>query len=132
MGGRLGIDSEVVKLIVVYDSLTGNVQRFVSKLDLPSVKITSGLSVDEPFILVTYTIGFGEIPKTINEFLNSGYHAHYLKGVAGSGNMVWGDKYCGAAVAISKIFNVPLIHKFELSGTQKDIEKFQQEVNKIV
>lgn len=117
-------------MIVVYDSLTGNVERFVSKLGFPSIKITKGLKIEEPFVLITYTIGFGQVPSTVMDFLYE--NGDYLKAVAGSGNMNWGNYFCGAADVISQKFNIPVIHKFELSGTNKDVEKVQQEVKNIV
>lgn len=118
-------------LIVVYDSLTGNVERFIRKLNgLECIKISEDLEIKEPFVLLTYTIGFGEVPKSVSRFLTT--NNQYLKGVAGSGNMNWGAFYCGAAERVSNKYNVPLIYKFELSGTPEDVEQFTQEVKSIV
>lgn len=116
-------------MLIVYDSMTGNVDRFVKKLGLRNKKIEPGVIVEEPFLLITYSIGFGEVPKKVNGFLT--VNSHYLRGVIGSGNMIWGTNYCGAAEKIAKEFNVPLVHKFELSGTDKDVEKVQQEAKNI-
>jgi protein involved in ribonucleotide reduction len=120
----------VFRLLIVYDSLTGNVQRFVDKLDTKTIKITPDLIVDQPFILITYTTGFGEVPARVEKFLMQ--NRQYIKGVIGSGNKNWGSYYCGSAETISKQYYVPLIHKFELSGSQKDVEKIKQEVLNIV
>lgn len=117
-------------MLVVYDSLTGNVQKFVNKLNVPTIRITEGLRVTEPFILITYTIGFGQVPNTVVNFLND--NSSNLIAVAGSGNMNWGAHFCGAVDIIAKKYNVPIILKFELSGTSKDVEKFMQEVKRIV
>ncbi|OME55576.1 ribonucleotide reductase assembly protein NrdI [Paenibacillus odorifer] len=122
--------NEVVKLLIIYDSLTGNVQRFIEKLDMRSIKITPELFIDEPFVLITYTIGFGEVPKSIKRFLESNHR--YLRGTIGSGNRNWGKFYCGAAETISMQYDVPLLHKFELSGNVNDVEKIKQEVLNIV
>ncbi|WP_431785926.1 class Ib ribonucleoside-diphosphate reductase assembly flavoprotein NrdI [Paenibacillus lactis] len=119
-------------MLIVYDSLTGNVQKFVNKINMKNIKLTDSLIIDEPFILITYTIGFGEVPVSVKRFLESGYHRNYLKGVAGSGNKNWGSRFCKAAHTISQEYGVPLIHTFELSGTENDIEKFLQEVKNIV
>jgi protein involved in ribonucleotide reduction len=117
-------------MICVYDSLTGNVRRFVSRLEVESIRISPELKIIKPFFLITYTIGFGDIPKTTREFLT---HNHpYLIGVAVSGNRNWGDKFAQAADTISKLYNVPIVHKFELSGTKKDVEIFLQEAQRIV
>jgi protein involved in ribonucleotide reduction len=120
----------VFKLLIIYDSLTGNVQRFINKLDMRSTKITTELSINEPFVLITYSIGYGEVPKSIEKFLESNHQ--YLKGIIGSGNRNWGKFYCGAAEIISKRYDVPLLHKFELSGNAYDVEKIKQEVLNIV
>nr|WP_211747920.1 class Ib ribonucleoside-diphosphate reductase assembly flavoprotein NrdI [Paenibacillus sp. Marseille-Q4541] len=118
-------------MIVVYDSLTGNIERFIKKLkNFECIRITEDMRINKPFVLLTYTIGFGEVPKSVSKFLSN--NDQYLKGVAGSGNMNWGAFYCGAAERISKYYNVPLIHKFELSGTMNDVDKFTQGVNCIV
>lgn len=118
------------KLLVIFDSLTGNVQRFINKLSMRNAKISTDLIVSEPFVLITYTTGFGEIPESVKKFLILN-HTH-LKGVIGSGNKNWGSFYCGSAETISKQYDVPLLHKFELSGSQKDVEKIKQEVLNIV
>jgi len=113
-------------MLLIYDSLTGNVQRFINKLGVRSVKISDGLIVKEPYILVTYTVGFGEVPESTANFLKRNYS--YLKGVASSGNRNWGTNFGKAGEQISNTFKVPLLLKFELSGTKRDVEIFEQEV----
>lgn len=115
--------------LIVYDSLTGNVQRFVSKLKYQSVKITENLEVKHPYILVTYTTGFGEVPKTTLEFLSR--NSLFLLGISGSGNKNWGNTYCQSAKTISKNYKVPIVHTFELSGTEEDVIFFEREVEKL-
>lgn len=117
-------------LLIVFDSKTGNVQRFVDKLNMRAIKIIPDLIIDEPFILITYTTGFGEVPKITKEFLNRNYLN--LRGVASSGNRNWGSRFALAADKISYTYSVPIILKFELSGTKNDVEKFMQEVAKVV
>jgi protein involved in ribonucleotide reduction len=121
----------VEEMLLVYDSLTGNVQRFIRKIpQFPSVKITPNLVVNEPFILVTYTINFGQVPQNTKQFLER--NGHYLKGVASSGNRNWGTTYCKAADILSNTYHVPILLKFELSGTDNDIKQFIMEVENIV
>ena len=64
-------------MLVIYDSLTGNVQRFMNKIGARSVRLTEGMTVKEPYILVTYTVGFGEVPESTANFLKRNYS--YLK-----------------------------------------------------
>lgn len=120
-------------IIIAYDSKTGNVQRFINKvkneLDIETVKIHEDLIIQKPFILVTYTTGFGQVSKTTKHFLMKNHQ--YMIAVASSGNMNWGMKFAVAADEISKKYSVPIILKFELSGTQKDIQRFIEEVRNI-
>ncbi|MDH6674306.1 protein involved in ribonucleotide reduction [Paenibacillus sp. LBL] len=115
-------------MIIVYASLTGKVKRFIAKLDLDikCIELKKGMKVDEPFILVTYTTGFGEVPKVVMEFLE-GNHS-LLKGVAASGNRNWGPRYGISADIISRRYNVPIISKFEMAGTPSDVSYFQERV----
>ena len=106
--------------------MTGNVERFVKKLNMEHIKIHKDLIIIESFVLVTYTTKMGQIPKKTIEFLEDNYS--YLKGVSSSGNMLWAKLYAKAADTISEMYKVPLISKFELSGNEKDVEKFTLEV----
>ncbi|WP_373454100.1 class Ib ribonucleoside-diphosphate reductase assembly flavoprotein NrdI [Bacillus sp. Marseille-P3800] len=113
-----------------YYSKTGNIRRFINKLsDKHCVKSVDGdLSANKPYILITHTTGFGEIPKPVQEFLklNSGL----LMGVAVSGNTNWGSNFGRAGELIAIKYNVPLIMKFEMSGLASDVERFELEVGK--
>ena len=86
--------------------------------------------IEEPYILITYTTGFGEIPKEVKSFLkiNSGNMA----GVVGSGNRNWGSNYNAASKKIANSYNVPLVHTIELSGNTADVDTVKQEVINIV
>lgn len=58
-------------MLIAYDSKTGNVKRFINKLKLPAVQavqIDEALTLNEPFVLVTYTTGFGQIPDKVVHF----------------------------------------------------------------
>ncbi|MBW5446970.1 class Ib ribonucleoside-diphosphate reductase assembly flavoprotein NrdI [Cohnella sp. CFH 77786] len=114
--------------MVVYDSLTGNVQRFVRKLGCRNVKLDESLRVHEPFVLVTYTIGNGQAPLSTLRFLQE--NSRYLIAVASSGNRNWGSNYARAAHVISTRFSVPVLHTFELAGTEEDVEQFLKEADR--
>ncbi|NQD51853.1 class Ib ribonucleoside-diphosphate reductase assembly flavoprotein NrdI, partial [Bacillus altitudinis] len=106
---------------IVFDSKTGNVQRFLDKTPFTDKrKLTGEEFLDTPFILVTFTTGFGQVPGTTQSFLEK--NAHLLLGVAVSGNKVWGDNFAKSADTISKQYQVPILHTFELSGTKRDVE----------
>lgn len=115
-------------MLIAYDSKTGNVKRFVDKLEnMKCVRISTDVKLNEPFILITYTTGFGQVPQSTQEFLEE--HSHLLQGVAASGNMNWGTRYGLAADHISRQYSVPVLMKFELSGTKRDVDKFIREVH---
>jgi len=116
-------------MLVVFDSMTGNVARFIHKLPYPSFKIEPGLKVKEDFILITYTTGFGKVPEAVTAFLKESHP--YLKGVAASGNRNWGHNFAISAEIVAKKYRVPVILKFELAGMKKDIELFIKGVEDI-
>lgn len=118
-----------VQLLVAYDSLTGNIKKFIAKVGLPSVQISEGLIINEPFVLVTYTTGFGEVPSSTLEFLKR--NNQRLIGVAVSGNRNWGQFFARSGDIISNMYNVPLIHKFELHGTPQDVVTFKEGVQRL-
>ena len=119
----------IIVLLIVYDSMTGNVKRFISKLKLPAVQIQNQMTIDEPYVLITYTTGFGQIPEKVSSFLQK--NSQHLVGVSASGNRNWGERFAKSADLISKAYNVPVISKFELSGTKSDVAYFEQEVSRI-
>ncbi|MCQ4086600.1 class Ib ribonucleoside-diphosphate reductase assembly flavoprotein NrdI [Saccharibacillus sp. JS10] len=114
-------------MLIAYDSRTGNVRRFIEKLELPAIQIDETMKLEEPFILVTYTTGFGQIPDKVNSFLQK--NGQQLKGVCASGNRNWGLSFAKSADTISQTYGVPILCKFELSGTNKDILHLKEELN---
>lgn len=112
--------------------MTGNVKRFIKKTELEAIQITKEMTtVEEPFVLVTYTIGIGQVPPIVAEFLNHNENYKYLKGVAVSGNKLWGSNFGRAGDIISREYQVPLLVKFELGGLTTDIQKFKEEYDKL-
>ncbi|MCY9737532.1 class Ib ribonucleoside-diphosphate reductase assembly flavoprotein NrdI [Paenibacillus alvei] len=118
-------------MLIVYSSKTGNVQRFVNKLDLPCVKIEDDLVVSELFILLTYTTGFGEVPQEVMDFMSRGEHMKLIVAVSASGNRNWGQAYCKAGDTLAAMCKIPILSKFELSGTPRDIRIFKEGYDKL-
>ncbi|MFC4776754.1 class Ib ribonucleoside-diphosphate reductase assembly flavoprotein NrdI [Paenibacillus sp. GCM10023252] len=116
-------------MLVVYDSKTGNVKRFVNKLNMRSVPIEESESVDEPFVLITYTTGFGQVPEKVASFLRNNHGM--MRGVSASGNRNWGAGFAKSADTIAQQYDVPVLLKFELSGTSQDTERFVERVRTI-
>jgi protein involved in ribonucleotide reduction len=110
---------------VYYYTLTGNIPRFLAKCGIDAKPIGDTLSA-RPYILVTNTLGFGQVPDPVSSYLRKNHRN--LIGVAGSGNRNWGDNFAKAATLISEHYSVPIIHTFELSGTADDIKTFTERV----
>lgn len=113
-------------MLILYETMTGNVKRFLGKTGLSYQPISSVDRVQEPFVLVTNTIGFGDAPETVKEFLMK--NGNYLVAVAASGNRNWGNNFAHAADVVSKSYHVPILYKFELGGTAEDVAEFQERV----
>ncbi|MDO5375224.1 class Ib ribonucleoside-diphosphate reductase assembly flavoprotein NrdI [Staphylococcus rostri] len=115
---------------VVFYSFTGNVRRFLKRTELENIyeitEANASEKISEPFILVTGTIGFGEVPAPVEQFLAE--NSTWIQGVAASGNRNWGNNFAKAGVTISQTYDVPLLMKFELHGTLKDTLEFKEKV----
>lgn len=122
-------------LIVYFSGKAGNTEKFVKKVGLPSLRIPSegSLEVNEPYILIVPSYGGGEVkgsvPLPVIKFLNDENNRSHIKGVIGSGNTNFGEMYCYGAKIISEKCGVPLLYKFELLGTTKDVDCVRDGVN---
>ncbi|TDM12627.1 class Ib ribonucleoside-diphosphate reductase assembly flavoprotein NrdI [Macrococcus lamae] len=114
---------------IIYYSLTGNITRFLQRAGLEAVPLSQAYGIHEPFILVTGTFGFGEVPMPVAEFLIT--HHRYLRGVAASGNKNFGQNYAKAGDTIAAQYNIPLLMKFELHGNDRDSLLFKEKVGKL-
>jgi protein involved in ribonucleotide reduction len=113
-------------MIIAYASLTGKVRNFTSRLQmqLPNAKlihIKRDTKINESFILITYTFGSGDIPQEVQAFMRE--NGRNIIAVAGSGERNWGEhRFCKASIDISRTYNVPLLHTFEKSGFDSDVD----------
>ena len=123
-------------LLVYFSSISGNTARFVEKLGLPARRIPlhrdeGALSVDEPFVLVTPTYGGGQgrgeekgaVPRQVIQFLNDEGNRRHLRGVISAGNTNFGESFCLAGDIISRKCHVPHLYRLELFGTQDDVDR---------
>lgn len=111
-------------MLVVFDSLTGQTKRFATNLGFNTVNVKLYEETDEDVFLVTRSINFGQIPEPTKNFLDQ--FKHKVIGCAVSGNLNWGANFGMAGVKIEKIYNIPLIKKFEGSGFKSDVEFVKQ------
>lgn len=124
------LDLAVNNMNIIYESKTGNVKRFCDKLSafgLPVYSIEE--APNEPFVLITYTTLMGMTPMKTDIFLMERHKD--CKGVAVSGNRNWGDLFAKSADNINSLYGIPVLHKFELSGLQSDVDKLIEEVIRI-
>lgn len=108
-----------------YASRTGNVESIVNALGLDATVIESGSeTMDDDFILFTYTDGFGDVPMEVESFLMT--NGTKLKGVIASGDLGYGDAYCKAGDKISEEYGVDCLYKVENAGTEEDIAEISK------
>lgn len=111
--------------MIAFASRTGNIRYIISKLGLPNIEIHEGLILNEPFLLLTYTDGLGEVPAIVENFLKN--NATLCKGVIASGNSNFGHSYfCRSADIIHEKYGIPIVQKLELRGFQKDYDTIIQ------
>lgn len=115
---------------IAYFSVTGQVRRFVKKLDLPSFEITdfSQSDVDDSFILVVPTYE-PDITYPADEFLED--YSDKCCGILGSGNRNFGDEFVYTAKDLAKKYNLPMLYSFEFNGTQEDVANVLEIITKI-
>lgn len=118
--------------IVFYSSASGNTARFVAALGLFARRIPIRPAdpmppVDAPFVLICPTYadgqGRGAVPKQVIRFLNDPVRRAGLRGVIGAGNRNFGATYALAARVIADKCSVPVLWRFELAGTDTDIQQ---------
>lgn len=122
--------------LVFFSSVSENTLRFVERLGRTAVRIPlrprieGMIRVCRPFVLVVPTYGGGEqagaVPKQVIAFLNDPANRALLRGVITAGNTNFGEHYCLAGPVISRKCGVPELYRFELLGTQRDIERVNE------
>lgn len=105
-------------MIHYYSSRSLHTARFVAALNLPAKCITTAPT--RPYVLITPTVGDGECPGAVIGFLLE--HGHLCRGAIVGGNRNFGASFAGAGKVIEQQFGIRTLYKFELAGTQKDIE----------
>ncbi len=119
---------------LLYDSMTGNVQRFARAvqadlltqhgLDVPLYNLRQAAPSGEAgghYLLLTYTFGQGEIAPFTAAFLAQ--HSAGLRGVVASGSFHWGEHFGRAGDLIAQQYGVPLVARLNKGGTQQDRAK---------
>lgn len=122
--------------LVYFSSVSENTHRFVQRLGVAATRIPlrprleGQLHVFEPYVLVVPTYGGGEpetaVPKQVIQFLNDPVNRELIRGVITAGNTNFGEHYCLAGRVISSKCHVPELYRFELLGTERDVERVRE------
>lgn len=118
--------------LVFFSSVSENTRRFAERLGLPTARIPlrprqeGMIRVARPYVLVVPTYGggaqAGAVPKQVISFLNDPVNRSFIRGVITAGNTNFGEDYCLAGPIISAKCHVPELYRFELLGTERDID----------
>ena len=116
-------------MYIYYDSKTGNVERFIKKMqsqrpDWHFIKINPTMIIKNEGHFLTFTTIIGEVPETTDKFLENGNNSKLIKSVSSSGNRNWGQFFALAADKIQEKYGIPALMKFELSGTNTELENY--------
>lgn len=123
--------------LVYFSSSSENTLRFVERLGMPALRIPlevkQRLEVTEPYILLVPSYGgggiAGAVPTQVIRFLNNPANRALLRGVIASGNRNFGEGFCRAGDIIAQKCRVPYLYRFELLGTEQDIENVRKGVS---
>lgn len=113
-----------------YFSLTGNSEHISKKISDSSFDIRKRKVTNQPCIIITGTLGFGQVPSTVNKFIKN--NREHVIGLIGTGNSNWGLNFCKAVDILSARYNLPILAKVELRGSENDYKKIKKEIERIV
>jgi len=121
--------------LVYFSSRSENTRRFVGKLGVEALRLPVDAAeappeAEEPFVLVSPTYGGGgekgAVPKPVIRFLNNPVNRSLIRGVIAAGNTNFGAGYAVAGNIISAKCAVPFLYRFELLGTEEDVDNVRQ------
>lgn len=104
---------------IVYDSLTGQCERFALKVSEDAESILDYDGDDSELFLITRSWDFGKVTDETFEFLDT--YAPKVVGLAVGGNRNWGTNFGAAGDKINAQFGIELVLKFEGSGFSNDV-----------
>ncbi|UPA25223.1 class Ib ribonucleoside-diphosphate reductase assembly flavoprotein NrdI [Shinella oryzae] len=121
--------------LVYFSSRSENTRRFVEKLGVAAVRLPVDARdepppAQAPFVLVSPTYGGGgekgAVPKPVIRFLNDPHNRNLIRGVIAAGNTNFGTGYALAGNIVSAKCAVPYLYRFELLGTDEDVDNVRQ------
>ena len=126
--------------VVFFSNVSGNTERFVTKLGYASTRIPIYSSepmpeMSEPFVLITPTYGGclsvtgkegSHVPRQVKKFLANKTNRDLARGVLAAGNSNFGASFGAAGEAVAAKLGVPYLYRFELMGTQEDVDNVRK------
>ncbi|HHR6045324.1 TPA: class Ib ribonucleoside-diphosphate reductase assembly flavoprotein NrdI [Providencia alcalifaciens] len=122
--------------LIYFSSHSGSCHRFVEKLQLPATRIPIGhlpenaILATQPYVLLLPTYGggssHGAVPKEVVHFLNIPTNRELIRGVIAAGNTNFGEAYALAGSIIAQKCAIPFLYRFELLGTERDVQSVKQ------
>lgn len=118
-------------MIVYFSNVSNFTHRFVEKLEVPASRIpikaeeAGTFTISKPSVLILPTYGANGrdfVPKQVIRFLNLEENRGKITGVIGGGNRNFLEDYCRGADIVAEKLSVPLLYRFELAGTNEDVE----------
>lgn len=125
--------------LVYYSSASGNTERFMERLGLDAWRIPISPEApmpepQSPFVLVCPSYadgqGRGAVARQVIHFLNDARRRSLLRGVIASGNRNFGKWFACAGPLIAAKCQVPVLYRFELAGTEADIDRVRTGLSK--
>ena len=124
--------------VVYFSSVSENTKRFVDKLGVPSYRIPIPLNEASQYthqadsVLVTPTYGGGNdqnsVPKQVIKYLNNPENRKHIKAVIAGGNTNFGAHFCKAGEIIAKKLGVPMLYRFEITGTPEEVKEARERI----
>ena len=126
--------------IVYFSNVSENTRRFIDRLGLPAHRIAVRPGdpqpfVSDPYVLITPTYGGtsddhtrpgGHVPRQVVAFLNDRHNRTLCRGVIAAGNSNFGAEFGIAGDVIAAKLGIPFLYRFELMGTQEDVERVRE------
>jgi protein involved in ribonucleotide reduction len=127
--------------VVYFSSVSENTKRFVDKLGVKTVRIPLKTEDAAEFVhtkdsvLVVPTYGGGNeggtVPKQVIKFLNNPENRKHIKAVIAGGNTNFGDHFCRAGDVVAEKLGVPVLYRFEITGTPEDVNEVKERLARL-
>lgn len=117
-------------LIYYWSSSTQGTHKLAQKLKTPVARV-GDFNTTGYYVIMTPSYGSPKvphIPKAVRQFLNRN-NKHAI-GVIGTGNLNFGEDYCKAAHLIQEEYQIPILYRAELFGTEEDVQNIDQGIQK--